>query len=51
MNTARKQLYLPEKLKEEIELTVIKDKFPRANDLYIKLLWLGLTEYKKSKEE
>lgn len=51
MDTTRKQLHLPTKMRKEIELLAVQDEFSRANDLYIKLLQMGLIKYKKSKEE
>lgn len=45
----RKQLHLPYELKKEIELLAVQHDYPRANDLYIELLELGLSKYKEMK--
>lgn len=52
LDTERKQLHLPVKLKEEIEILAIQDKtISRANDLYVKLLQMGLRNYKLKEEK
>lgn len=45
----RKQLHLPAALHKEIELLAVTDDYPRANDLYVELIKLGLASYKNKK--